>query len=120
MNHIRRKEELPNCPALYETQVQSLGQEDPLRRAWLPTPVFFSGKFHGQRILLGYSPWDHKESNTTEQLTHTQEERRAKLMDSNIDKFAHIIGKQMGKSLNNCIYMVEHNATSLAKLRLDW
>ena len=87
----------------------------PWRRAWLPTPVFFSGKFHGQRILLGYSPWDHKESNTTEQLTHTQDERRAKDMDSNIEKFAHIIGKHMGKSLNNCIYMVEHNAISLAK-----
>ena len=32
LNHIRRKEELPNCPALQETQVQSLGQEDPLEK----------------------------------------------------------------------------------------
>ena len=27
---------------------------------------FLPGKFHGQRSLPGYSPWDHKESDTTE------------------------------------------------------
>ena len=27
---------------------------------------------HGQRSLVGYSPWDRKESDVTEQLTHTQ------------------------------------------------
>ena len=35
-------------------------------REWLPTPVFLPGEFHGQRSLAGYSPWDHKESDTTE------------------------------------------------------
>jgi len=39
---------------------------------WLPTPVFLPGEFHGQRILVSYSPWDHKELNTAEQLTHTR------------------------------------------------
>ena len=29
----------------------------PRRRQWYPTPVFFPGKFHGQRSLMGYSPW---------------------------------------------------------------
>ena len=29
------------------------------------TPVFLPGKSHGQRSLVGYSPWDHKESDTT-------------------------------------------------------
>ena len=24
---------------------------------WLPTPVFLPGKSHGQRCLVGYSPW---------------------------------------------------------------
>ena len=38
----------------------------PWRRAWQPTPVFLLGKFHGQRNLAGYSPWGHKESDTTE------------------------------------------------------
>ena len=41
----------------------------PWRREWLPTPVSFPGEFHGQRSLAGSSPWDHKESDTTEQLT---------------------------------------------------
>ena len=34
-----------------------------------PTPVFLLGEFHGQRSLMGYSPWDRKESHTTERLT---------------------------------------------------
>ena len=32
------------------------------------TPVLSPGKFHGLRILVGYSPWGHKESDTTEWL----------------------------------------------------
>ena len=31
-------------PVMPETQVQSLGLEDPCRRDWLPTPVFLPGK----------------------------------------------------------------------------
>ena len=56
-------------PAMQETQFQSLGQEDPWRREWLPTPVFLPGKPHGQRNLLGYIPWSHKESDMTVRLT---------------------------------------------------
>ena len=33
----------------------------PCSRKWHPIPVFLPGKFHGQRSLVGYSPWDHKE-----------------------------------------------------------
>ena len=40
-------------------------------RKWQPnTPVSFPGEFHGQRSLVGYSLWGHKESDTTEH-THT-------------------------------------------------
>ena len=60
-----------NLPAVWETWVQSLGWEDPLekgkathssilawrRRKWQPTPVFLPGKVHGQRSLVGCSPW---------------------------------------------------------------
>ena len=53
-------------------EVQSLGQEDPLEEAWQPTPVFLPGKPHGQRSLVGYSPWGYKEPDMTEQLS-TQE-----------------------------------------------
>ena len=41
------------------------------RREWQPTPVFLPGEFHGQRRLVGYSPWGPKESDVTERLTHT-------------------------------------------------
>ena len=43
-----------------------LGHEDPLEEGWQPTPVFLPGESHGQRSLVGYSPWGCKESNTTE------------------------------------------------------
>ena len=39
------------------------------RRKWQSTPVFLPGKSHGQRSLVGYSPWGCKESETTEQLS---------------------------------------------------
>ena len=35
-------------------------------RKWQPTPVFFPGKYYVQRSLAGYSPWSHKELDTTE------------------------------------------------------
>ena len=38
----------------------------PWRRKWQPTPVFLPGEFHGQRSLVGYSLWGHKESDMTE------------------------------------------------------
>ena len=38
------------------------------RRKWQPTPVFLPGKSHGWRSLVGYSPWDLKESDTTGRL----------------------------------------------------
>ena len=38
------------------------------RRQWHPTPVLLPGKSHGQRSLVGCSPWGHTESDTTELL----------------------------------------------------
>ena len=38
------------------------------RRQWHPTPVLLPGRSHGQRGLVGCSPWGHEESDTTEQL----------------------------------------------------
>ena len=38
------------------------------RRQWQPTPVLLPGKSHGQRSLVGCSPWGRKESDTTERL----------------------------------------------------
>ena len=42
----------------------------PWRRKWQPTPVFLSGKSHGQRSLVRYSSWGHKESDMAEQLSN--------------------------------------------------
>ena len=36
------------------------------RRKWQPTPRFLTGESHGQRSLVGYSPWGHKELDMTE------------------------------------------------------
>ena len=44
-------------------------RKSPWRRKWQPTPVFLSGESHRQRSLVGYNPWGHKESDTTEWLT---------------------------------------------------
>ena len=43
----------------------------PWRRAWQPTPGFLPGESYGQRSLVGYSPWGHKELDTAEQLSNT-------------------------------------------------
>ena len=58
-----------NLPAMQETQVQSLGQENLLEKKMATTSLFLPGEFHGKRSLACYSPWGHKESKMTRQLT---------------------------------------------------
>ena len=41
------------------------GEKISWRIKWQPTPVFLPKEFHGQRSLAGYSPWGHKELDTT-------------------------------------------------------
>ena len=68
--HIKRAflvaQTVKRLPAVPETWVQFLGQEDPLEKDMAPTPVFLPGEFHGQRSQVDYSPWSRKESDTTE------------------------------------------------------
>ena len=54
---------------MQETQVQSLGQDDPLEKEMATHQVFLPGEFHGQRSLVGCNPQGHKELDTTECLT---------------------------------------------------
>ena len=59
--------EVKNLPALQKLQekwIQSLGGEYPVEES-MATPVFLPRESYGQRSLAGYSPWGHKESNTT-------------------------------------------------------
>ena len=59
-----------NLPALQETWVQSLGQEDPLEKGMTSTPLFLPEEFHGQRTWEAtVHTQGHKESDTTERLT---------------------------------------------------
>ena len=56
-------------PAMRETQVRWLGWEDPMEEEMAThTPVLLPEKSHGQRSLIGYSPWRRKESDMTERL----------------------------------------------------
>ena len=56
-----------NLPAMWEIQVWSLGQEDPLEKE-IANHSSVPGEFYGQRSLVGYSPWGRKELDMTEQL----------------------------------------------------
>ena len=76
INHLRwcfhslpKTQMVMNLPALQETWFDLWAWGIPWRREWLPTPVFLPGESHGQRSLVGYSPWGSKESDTTERLT---------------------------------------------------
>ena len=60
-----------NLPTMQESRFSPWTGKFPWRRKWQPTPVFLPGEFHGHRSLAGYSPWGHKELDTTRQLTHT-------------------------------------------------
>ena len=55
-----------NPLAVQGIQVPSLGWEVPWRRKGQPTPLFLPGKSHGQRSLVGYSAWGHRESERTQ------------------------------------------------------
>ena len=53
-------------PTRQETWVQSLGREDPQKRKWQLTLILLPGKSHGQKSLVGYSPWGRKELDVAE------------------------------------------------------
>ena len=58
-------------PAVQEARLQPLGREGSLEKGMAAGSVFLLGEVHAQRSLAGYSSWDQRESDTTEQLTHT-------------------------------------------------
>ena len=53
-------------PAMWETWVQSLGQEDPLEKETATHSSILPGESHGRRSLVGCSPRGRKEWDTTE------------------------------------------------------
>ena len=86
------QEVVPVVPVLPDVQVhQPVKQatcefdpwvrKTPWRRKWQPTPVVLPGKFHGQRSLVGYSPWGREESDMTE-CKHTRVKRHSSTQNS--------------------------------------
>ena len=59
---------LKHLPGMWETWVQSLGQEDPQEKEMATHSSLLPGKSHGLSSLVGYRPWGGKESDTTERL----------------------------------------------------
>ena len=58
-----------NLPAMWEIWVRSLGWEDPLEEDMVTHSSILAWRIPmDKRSLAGYSPWGHKESDTTEQL----------------------------------------------------
>ena len=53
---------------MQETQVQVLGEKDPLKKEMATHSVFLPGESQGQRSLVGYSPRDRK--SRTQRLNH--------------------------------------------------
>ena len=105
-----------SLPAMWQTRVWSLGQEDPWRRQ--PTPVFLPGESYGWCSLTGYSPWGLKESEMTEQLSHTHTHTHT-----------HKIGSQQGPTVEHrelylisCIFSVfSYSRKELEKLhKYNW
>ena len=61
-----------NLSAKQETQVRFLGREAPLEEGMAHSSIL-AWEICGQRGLVGYSPWGHKELDTTERLSvHTR------------------------------------------------
>ena len=58
-----------NLPAMQEPRFDPWVRKISWRKKWLPIPGFLPGDFHGQRSLVGYSPWGRKKLDTTERLT---------------------------------------------------
>ena len=84
-----------NLPAMQETWFDPWIGKIPWRRKWPPTPVFLPGEFHGQRSLVGYSPWGRKESDTK------NKEKKRKRKEIRLDENA-----QLSISKGDTLYLV--------------
>ena len=84
-------------PAMRETWVRSLDQEDPLEKEMATHSSILPGKSHGQRNLVGYSPKSLKESDMTERLHFPFHFSNTKPIFGNQLHFYTLIMKQLKK-----------------------
>ena len=80
---LRVAQTVKRLPIMRDTWVQSLVRKIFWRRKWQPTPIFLPGKSHGQRSLVGYSPWGCKESDVIKRL-HSLKKLKRQIMPSHL------------------------------------
>ena len=68
----------------------------PWRRKWQPSPVFLSGKSHGQRIPVGYSPWGLKR--VRHDLATKQQQQQMEEATLDLQEHMHFINFQQFKT----------------------
>ena len=67
-NEVLKAQMVKNPPANAGDPVRSLGRGDPLEEGMATHSSILPRESHGQRSLVGYSPWGCKESDTTEHI----------------------------------------------------
>ena len=98
-----------NLPAMQETQAQSLGWDDPLKKEIAPHSSILPEKSYGQRGLAGYSPWGHKRVGhdlVTEQQQSICKALKSLMLTTNICQSEHLL------VLSWSWYKLENSATS--------
>ena len=84
------------------------------RRQWHPTPVLFPGKSHGQRSLVGYSPWGRKELDRTERLhTHTMYPFNSEKWVASVEFYRIHLSYCSNDSFNDCGFIVQFNGLNI-------
>ena len=98
-----------NLPAMQETQVQSLGWDDPLKKEMATHSSILPEKSYGQRGLVGYSPWGHKRVGhdlVTEQQQSICKTLKSLMLTTNICQSEHLL------VVSWSWYKLENSATS--------
>ena len=93
------------------------------RREWLPTPLFLTGKFHGQRHLVGCNPWGHKESDTTERLSTKETYTSNKAVSARTKSLAlkNVLCRQIDTSYTIlCVYSIFMFSRIILNVLLDF
>ena len=102
--------------------VQSLDLKDPLEEKWQPTAVFLPEKSHGQRSLVGYSPWSRKEParhNWATQHTHTHTHTHSDLIVVFVQLLSHVrLCDSMDSSTPG--FPALHHLPELAQTHVHW
>ena len=92
--------------------------EIPWRRQWWYTPIILPRKCHGHRNMVGYSPWAHKELDTTER-AHTHMQWKLWLSDMYLTAIF-LTMKEMSDSLQGNSYQYLWSKISVLTWNLEF